>query len=62
MSTAHNRQAKGSLFFRFNEGRVAGGRLGFPLDTTKFFCIGEDQVHVLGETSTTADTQSINCN
>lgn len=49
MGTAHNRKAKGSLFFRFHQGGVArsSSGLGLPLDTTEFFCIGEDEVHVL---------------
>ena len=49
MSTAHDGKTKGSLFFSFDErgaGRPGGG-LRFALDTTEFFCVGKDEVHML---------------
>ena len=49
MSTAHNCKTEGSLLISFDERRVrrAWSWLGFPLDATEFFGIGEDEVHVL---------------
>lgn len=49
MGTAHNGKTERSLLFRFHERSVSrsSSRLGLPLDAAEFFCIGEDEVHVL---------------
>lgn len=49
MVTAHDCKTESSLLFCLDERCVgwAGGGLGFPLDATEFFCICEDEVHVL---------------
>ena len=45
-------QSQRALLFGFNERRVGGGGAGgllgrFSLDAAEFFCVGEDEVHVL---------------
>lgn len=48
LSTAHDGETKRSLLFRFDLGvRGTGGGLRLPLGTAEFFCVGENEVHVL---------------
>lgn len=51
MGTAHDRKSKSALLFSLHERSVvrASRGLGFPLDATELFCIGEDEIHVLIE-------------
>lgn len=49
MSTANDGQPQCPFFFGLDERRIGrtGGGLGFPLDATEFFCVCQNEVHVL---------------
>ena len=59
MSTANDGQPQCPFFFGLDERRIGrtGGGLGFPLDATEFFCVCQNEVHVLETVSHLLQTQ-----